>query len=264
MRIDETKILECQKCGKVVLRKSMNQKYCERCSEISHQEIKARYRGKNRELCNKQTIECNKKFSEKSKKHIVDIKRESDEKNRSSMFWEIDNTKIDLVFRFSVPFDFNYSKNSIWSLGRKRGHVFVRKEINLLREALANIVKTCGIKWRVNKLYLDILVQKPSLRGDAINVIDTIADSIKKSVGIDDNWFSIRRLDWEIVRDNPRIFIGIGQENEDKYPCNVCGTFKTFDHYPKDKSSRFGISTPCKECSKELRSRVRNARNGNQ
>lgn len=222
MRVDEEQIVECQTCKKVVLRKSFNQKYCERCSEIAHLETKSKYRKKNK-----------------------------------IGSWMVNGVNIDILLSFSVPFSFHYSKNAIWGLSRERGHIFVRKEVNELRENMARIVRESGVKWRVNKVYLDILVQKPSLRGDAINVIDTIADAIKGAIGLDDNWFSIRRLDWESVKNDPRIFVGIGQENEDKYPCNVCGGMKTFDCFPRNKSSQFGITVPCKECSRELRSRVR-------
>lgn len=256
MRIDERKIVECQKCNKVVLRKSPSQKYCEKCSIETHTEMKNRYRKDNMEVCTKRTIICQKKFAEKSKKHIQDIRKKADSENRSGIDWVVDDIKIDLLCRFSVPFDFNYSKNAIYRLGNG-GHIFVRKEVNDLKQGLIDIVASFGIKWRVNKVYLDILVQKPTLRGDAINVIDTVADAIKKAINLDDNWFSIRRLDWELVQNDPHIFIGISQENEDKYPCPICGKFMTFDNFPKDRSSRFGISTPCKNCSKELRIRVK-------
>ncbi len=167
----------------------------------------------------------------------------------------------DLIYRFTVPFDQNYSKNAIYRTGA-HGHIYIREQVRSLRETIAFEVKSSGVKWRVNKVYLDIFVQKPHHRTGAINVLDTIADAIKKGIGLDDTWFAVRRLDWEVVKHEPKIFIGISQENEDRYPCSYCGLMQPFEEYTKNRSARYGISLECRSCTKEARKRVKEAKQG--
>ncbi len=105
-----------------------------------------------------------------------------------------------------------------------------------------------------NKVWLDILVQKPNHKGDAVNVVDLICDAVKEAVGVDDRWFSIRRLDWEIVKENPRLFVGIGQDSDvDSQVCSYCGQIKPFEEFGQRKRSRLGIGRECRECRRRGR-----------
>jgi hypothetical protein len=95
------------------------------------------------------------------------------------------------------------------------------------------------------KVWLDILVQKPNNRGDAVNLLDSICDVVKEAIGIDDRYFSIRRLDWEIVKKDPLIYIGIGQEiSEHHFCCTYCGRMvpesEKSAHKRTCKNCRFG------------------------
>jgi uncharacterized Zn-finger protein len=102
-----------------------------------------------------------------------------------------------------------------------------------------------GKKIYRNKVWIDIFVQKPDHRGDAINFVDLIADAIKVAIGIDDRWFSIRRVDWQIVKENPRIFIGIGQQDLfDSKICSYCGRI-----LPEKNFSKSGRE--CRECTSQ-------------
>jgi hypothetical protein len=92
-------------------------------------------------------------------------------------------------------------------------------------------------------------VQKPDARGDALNVIDAVSDAIKGVLGVDDRWYSVKRLDWQIVKDDPQIYIGISQKSDgDKRICSYCGRILTLDMFWKDKSNRMGVGRECKEC----------------
>jgi len=173
--------------------------------------------------------------------------------NASRLVWKEDNDKYPLYAKFVVPWDSNYSKNRRFGFNRAGG-VFKKKEVSDLERNIITELKLTNFKWRVNKVYLDIMVEKPSMRSDAINVLDTIADAIKKGIGLDDNWFSVERLDWSINKTNPKIWIAIGQRNEDRYPCSSCGQFKEFDLFSKSRNSTYGISTMCLECQKYSRS----------
>jgi hypothetical protein len=89
-----------------------------------------------------------------------------------------------------------------------------------------------------NKVWIDILVQKPNHKGDAV----------KDTLPVDDRWFCIRRLDWEIVKDNPRLFVGIGQESDENCQvCSCCGQIKPFLEFNRRKYHRLGIGRECRE-----------------
>jgi hypothetical protein len=104
-----------------------------------------------------------------------------------------------------------------------------------------------------NKLWIDLFVQKPDARGDAVNLVDLVCDALKKAAGVDDRWFSIRHLDWEIVKVNPQIFVGLGQEEvSDVQACSCCGRLLTFDAFGKRKSNKSGIGRVCYECRRSV------------
>lgn len=131
------------------------------------------------------------------------------------------------LLRVAVPFDYSLSKNSLWS-NTAKGHVFMRAEIKAARRAIALCIKSTakrtGFKVFTGKVWIDLLVQKPDHRGDAVNVLDMVCDAAKDALGVDDRWFSVRRLDWEIVKVDPLIYIGISQEiTEDHRVCSCCG-----------------------------------------
>ena len=96
-----------------------------------------------------------------------------------------------------------------------------------------------GISVVQNKVWIDILAQKPNHKGDAINVVDLVCDAIQEGCGVDDRWFCIRHLDWEIVKSNPRLFIGIGQASDVPVQvCSSCGVALPFECFTKERLSR--------------------------
>lgn len=125
------------------------------------------------------------------------------------------------------------------------------RESKRKRDEIATSIRI-GLKDRHvahNKVWIDILVQKPNHRGDAINVVDLVCDAVKDAVPVDDRWFCIRRLDWEIVKDDPQLIIGIGQETtEDAQVCSFCGQIKPLDAFNKDKRQSLGVGHECREC----------------
>lgn len=149
-----------------------------------------------------------------------------------------------------VPFSYATSKNHIYAL-RNQGHVFLRKESRAKRQEITLTICD-GLNNRKvahNKLWIDILVQKPNHRGDAINVVDLVCDAIKDAVPVDDRWFCIRRLDWEIVKEDPQLIIGIGQEtDDDAQVCSYCGQIKLLTEFNKDKCNPLGVGRECREC----------------
>lgn len=171
----------------------------------------------------------------------------------------------DLIWQVSIAVAFSYaaSKNHIYAM-RNRGHVALRRESRAIRDEVTIRLRAALAGRRVahNKLWIDILVQKPDHRGDAVNVVDLVCDAIKAAVPVDDRWFCLRRVDWEIVKDDPRMYLGIGQETEqDCQVCSHCGQIRPFEDFTKRKHSRLGIDRVCRTCRREGRRIARDLRN---
>lgn len=157
------------------------------------------------------------------------------------------------ILRVSVPFDTSFSKNSIYAVG-KGGHIHLRQRQRELREAVTWRVKQHwdGPPWPNRKTYLDILVQKPNHKSDAINVLDSICDALKVAIGVDDRWFCVSRLDWEIVKRDPLIHIGIAVDGTgDMSVCSYCGRVLVLSAFTANRTMAKGISRKCRECSRQ-------------
>jgi hypothetical protein len=62
------------------------------------------------------------------------------------------------------------------------------------------------------RIYLDIHVERRDMKADPINLLDLLADGLKKGLGVDDRWFAIWRLDWSMVEFDPQVYISCGLE----------------------------------------------------
>jgi len=152
---------------------------------------------------------------------------------------------------FKIPFSFALSKNHVWSMAKGGGHVFKREQARKYQDFIAIKVKECtrGLVIHQNKIWIDLFVQKPNHKGDAINVVDSICDGLKVGLGIDDRWFCIRQLDWEIAKDDPQIFVKIFQRDcFDAIACSHCGRVLGLDHFNKKKNTKFGVDRACRDC----------------
>ena len=154
----------------------------------------------------------------------------------------------------SVPFDYAGSKNATWSLNG-RGFIFNRKESveykKSITDAVAREIENSGIEPVHGRLWFDLFVRKPNHRGDALNFVDLVSDAIEAAVGIDDRWFSLLGVDWEIVKHKPgELVITVGQES-DVYviACSSCGRVMPLDRFAKNKSGNLhGVTRNCSEC----------------
>lgn len=225
----QIKVLDCQDCGKTVVRRGASQKYCDVCSAARHIETKRRSRikcgrGEETEEQRRRRID-NQRLD---RNHLLSRGREISAANSTKMLdWIVDNDPaLHSVFRFKFPFAYCMSKNGIWSNAAGGTHVFMRKEARTARSRLTAIVANAVAGSRIfqGKVWIDLFVQKPDHRGDAVNVVDLVCDALKDGIGVDDRWFSIRRVDWEIVKADPHVFVGFGQEiTEDHRICSCCG-----------------------------------------
>lgn len=156
------------------------------------------------------------------------------------------------ALRVAVPFTWAASKNHIYAL-QQTGHRELRAESGLFRLAVARRIKSAlGDQVVVqNKVWVEIFVQKPNHKGDAINVIHAICDAVKDAVGVDDRWFSIRGVDWQIIKHNPQIFITVGQEEiEDVRACSSCGRLQSLEKFQNNRAAPRGKNRVCLECSR--------------
>jgi Holliday junction resolvase RusA-like endonuclease len=234
----------CQQCGKETAKTGAIQKYCKECSRARDVERKAKWAKDNPLL---RTPEQNKVNREKTKSRNIERGLEIN-KTTAENISHFPDVDLQWLVKIAIPFTYSASKNHLWATTNK-GHVYRRTESNAVQNEIILRLKSAvsGVKIYRNKIWLDIFVQKPDHRGDAINVLDMVADAVKEAIGIDDRWFSIRRIDWQIVKQNPRIFIGIGQDEQDLFDaklCSYCGRI-----LPEEKFSKTGRE--CRECTSQ-------------
>lgn len=138
-----------------------------------------------------------------------------------------------------IPWQRAISKNYMYGHNRAGG-VYIKDAHRATRDSIhyevLNMLRSGNVKFNTGKVWLDIFVEKPDHRGDAVNTVDAICDGVKGAIGIDDRWYSIRRLDWIIVKDSPMITIKIGQENDDEQEvCYFCGRVRPIAEFNKRK-----------------------------
>lgn len=240
-------IILCAKCGLATEKNGPTQKYCRKCSEerdLIRKKLWAREHPTNipAEVINARQA--------RRKERSREAGLVANAKQVKSIAWTGDTIDLEWIVRVAVPFSYAASKNHIYSLS-PRGHVFLRKESVAIRESITTALKRAlaGREVVQNKIWLDILVQKPNHKGDAVNVVDLVCDGVKRALTVDDRWFCIRRLDWQIVKHNPRLFVGIGQEKVvESQVCCYCGIIKPAKHFGKRSGGFRGIGRECKKC----------------
>ena len=146
-----------------------------------------------------------------------------------------------------MPFDHAMSKNRAWRHGN--GRTWVDSTHAAFRDGLVTLVKVevnrAGVTVVQNRLWLDIHVTKPSMRGDPVNVLDMACDAVKVAVGLDDCWFSVERLDWDIGPE-PKLTVAIGQKSATAIACcSTCG-LRAATEFNKGRSR-------CRDCEKRSR-----------
>jgi len=254
----EGQTITCAGCGEVAPKTGSVQRLCRSCAKTA-----ARRRGIRWARNNPLTAEQKASRSKRSETRRARLVESAVVRHRGrGISWMAGASAIDAQLwwtaRTSIPFDKHLSKNAMWSnvgRGSHHGQHYVRAGHRAARELIAWEVKriTHGREIFEGPLWIDILVQKPNHRFDAVNFLDGICDGVKLAVGIDDNWFAIRRLDWEIVKTTPRIYIGVGQAIDRHHRCcSYCGELKplTAEHFNRKASAPHGLDRVCKPCSR--------------
>ncbi len=253
----------CAECGKAALRTGPVQKYCRPCSEKRDLIRKGLWVKENPQKPREPESVLESKRRRRAKATAVG-KAASVGESRGITWFESGPPDLAWLVRVSVPFTYRISKNALFGTTR-RGHVYLREEARAARESVVWAIRRAMRDQRVvnHKLWIDILVQKPNHKGDAVNVLDSVCDGIKKAIPLDDRWYCIRRVDWQIVKENPRLFIGIGQESAvDSQACSVCGRILAFGLFGKNAANKHGVGRECLECRGAIRKKPKRARRG--
>jgi len=250
----------CEDCGAEVSAASPTQRYCRRCSERRDLQRKRRWAAAHPPT--EQQTQRDVKAASLRKEMAREAGRETSAECAESITWLTEGPGLLWMVRVAVPFSYAVSKNAIYRLV-PRGHVCLRREAREKREAIAALIAEALAGRRIahNKVWLDILVQKPDHKGDAVNVVDTVCDAVKRAIPVDDRWFCIRQLDWQVVKDDPQLFIGIGQDSdEDCQVCSFCGMIQSLSAFGRRRSNRLGVDRVCKACRRAGRALAANAR----
>lgn len=247
-----TLTIVCQKCNKNTEKRWHGpQKYCEPCSvEIQRQRKIDWNRRHGREIAERRRPKVMAQYSKRREALIVAGAEESD-RSAKNILWD-SNKRPDLVhvIRLKFPFTWALSKNFQWG-ARPGGYVYLRREAKAMREVITRTLLQMDHGFVQGKIWLDICVQKPDHKGDAVNFVDAICDAVKKGIGVDDRWFSLGLVDWQIVKKEPWIIIAIGQEyREPRQVCCYCGAIKTYEHFQGKKK----IGRECRDCRQRIRS----------
>lgn len=227
-------MIECKECGQQAPRRGPRQLYCEPCS------------------LKKSIVRAGDKRAAHRRKSAIRAHGEQISVNSSeSLGWDA-SSPLDLLWevRIRMPFAWAASKNHIYSLNSS-GHVALRRGAKKYREDIGWRMKSAlnGRRIANNKLWISIFVQKSNHKGDAVNVVDLVCDAIKDVIDLDDRWFCIRRLDWEVTKRDPHIFIGIGQNTmEDAQVCSYCGRILPLEKFRKRRHSKLGVGRECRDC----------------
>lgn len=118
----------------------------------------------------------------------------------------------------SIPYTFALSKNSVRTT--KTGLRYLSRETKKAQQDIVDALCDTSLQWISGPVYITITVEKTKLLVDAINVVDLVADAIKKGIGVDDAWFHLDGVYWKIVDKDPQIHIKIKQTC--KSPQQLC------------------------------------------
>jgi hypothetical protein len=153
-------------------------------------------------------------------------------------------------FVVAAPLDFGASKNAMWRYG-PRGQVHLSDAARSLKNRLAQeaalSLPPILHLVRQNKVWLHLLVLKDSAKGDALNFLDISADAVKGPLGVDDNLFCVRRLDWDTWAEHPLLVVGVTQDADwDGRVCPGCKRFLNVCHFARTHAGR--ATGRCRRC----------------
>ena len=119
-----------------------------------------------------------------------------------------------MEIELKIPYTPEIGKNKM--KGFAHGHYYTKPSYKNAVKSISELVWGASgkLKWRKEKIWVTIFLQKPMLRCDVANLVDGIFDAVKVGIGIDDCYFSLV-ADWDFDKEKePFINISIFQEDE--------------------------------------------------
>lgn len=232
--------LSCVECGEEMFG-TRSRRFCDNCRKKRKSEVDKKLRQKN-----------NQKYHQKNDFYTQQAHlrgKELAKKINNVKLADFCNKKVNarVMVSFSIPFKTGMSKN--FYLGIRHGGYGVYKKAEAVAQEELIILKTKKMRgeFKQNKIWLDFYVEKPTNRSDAVNVIDLICDAVKKGIAIDDRWFSLGQVDWNVVKDKePQVFVKVYQEDVwDSRVCALCGRILPEACFGNKKNNS------CKECARK-------------
>lgn len=243
-RADMSATIACEDCGGEEKRRSPSHKLCAECSGKRHAARQLAWARAHAPEPNRVRAAARQRRSKikdaglalnvQGRAGIGDIFR------RPAPRWSV---------TFHVPFDWTASKNATYAFGQN--HIYRRVQTKLFQNMLIAACRRAleGIEVFQGKVWVRLFVEKPNQKGDAINVLDLVADGLKEAIGVDDRWFSIDGIDWAIVKSDPRIYIQISQEiSEHQQACSHCGRVLALASFTKNATAKNGYARACRDC----------------
>jgi hypothetical protein len=136
--------------------------------------------------------------------------------------------------RISLPFDpSKHSKNQGFRIGRKGqgGKAFIIRTDgthggkNELAELIAQSIVDIDAMPVQAPLWIGIFLQKRNWQADAVNILDIASDAMQLATGVNDRWYCVSNIDWEMTVDRPMLHLHACQfKNEDHDTCSYCSS----------------------------------------
>lgn len=147
-----------------------------------------------------------------------------------------------------TPYTTLLSKNARLKRGAGR-RLYINSDALAAKENVEKQLRDAGGEWFDGPVWLALHVEKPRNSIDAINFVDTIADAASKAIGINDRWFSLGAVTWELCTRDPHITVRLWQETDEhlRY-CMTCHRLLPLSEYQKLKSDLLGHQRRCREC----------------
>lgn len=228
-------VKDCALCSKSFTAEWARQSYCPPCQEVRKSTLR---------------LQGIRKTKQSKASAYAEIVAKSEE-GKTRLCGAFERPDCEWTVSFKVPYTNSASKNRRWSMMRGGAGVFIPANVLNYTSLIISEAKKAlaGRKVYENKVWVSFFVQKPDHKSDAVNVVDTFCDALKTAIGVDDRWFSIGLVDWEIKKSDPQVFVKIGQQNcYDARACSHCGGIYPLDQFNKNKTNKLGVARECKEC----------------
>lgn len=164
--------------------------------------------------------------------------------------WNLNNGRKKRVVTFSYPLTYAASKNRRLNMG-KNYKVYVTKDIRALEDFIIDVIQKQNVPFYDGPVQLDIKVYKHTARFDPINVLDTLADAVKKAIDVDDQWYSAS-ITYDFDSENPRVAVVISQRIKEHHRwCKECNVVQPLVNFKKEASAgktMRGYGSKCLPC----------------